>query len=95
MQQGTLPPRLRKRLRYSVPSLLLSLIVRSVICRVLSPLSWKMRTGSRIKSRNSEGNINLLFHLDYNEFMGPGGIYQRVLRELVEVLAKPLSIVYW
>ncbi|GAB0180800.1 mitochondrial enolase superfamily member 1 [Grus japonensis] len=37
---------------------------------------------------------DLLHHLDTHESMGPGGIHPRVLRELAEVLTKPLSIIY-
>ncbi|KAK4830948.1 hypothetical protein QYF61_014407 [Mycteria americana] len=37
---------------------------------------------------------NLLHHLDTHKSMGPDGIHPRVLRELVEVLIKPLSIIY-
>ncbi|KFV44140.1 RNA-directed DNA polymerase from mobile element jockey, partial [Gavia stellata] len=37
---------------------------------------------------------NLLCHLDTHKSMGSDGIYPRVLRELVEELAKPLSIIY-
>ncbi|PKU29400.1 rna-directed dna polymerase from mobile element jockey- hypothetical protein [Limosa lapponica baueri] len=37
---------------------------------------------------------NLLHHLDTHKSMGPGGIHPRVLRELAEVLTKPLSIIY-
>ena len=37
---------------------------------------------------------NLLHHLDTHKSMGPDGIHPRVLRELVEVLPKPLSIIY-
>ncbi|KAK4830929.1 hypothetical protein QYF61_014302 [Mycteria americana] len=36
----------------------------------------------------------LLQHLDTHRSMGPGGIHPRVLRELAEVLTKPLSIIY-
>ncbi|KAK4826614.1 hypothetical protein QYF61_010542 [Mycteria americana] len=37
---------------------------------------------------------DLLHHLDTHKSMGPDGIHPRVLRELVEVLTKPLSILY-
>ncbi|KAF1556515.1 hypothetical protein FQV20_0001978, partial [Eudyptula albosignata] len=37
---------------------------------------------------------DLLRHLDARKSMGPDGIHPRVLRELVEELAKPLSIIY-
>jgi len=42
MQVGILPPRMRKRLRYFMPSLPQSLIVRLVIARVLRPQCWKV-----------------------------------------------------
>uniref|UniRef100_A0A493TF21 Reverse transcriptase domain-containing protein n=1 Tax=Anas platyrhynchos platyrhynchos TaxID=8840 RepID=A0A493TF21_ANAPP len=37
---------------------------------------------------------DLLRHLDVRKSMGPDGIHPRILRELVEELAKPLSIIY-
>ena len=37
---------------------------------------------------------DLLQHLDVRKSMGPYGIHPRVLRELAEELAKPLSIIY-
>ena len=37
---------------------------------------------------------DLLHHLDIHKSMGPDGIHLRVLRELVEVLTKPPSIIY-
>ncbi|NXP18553.1 RTXE polymerase, partial [Scytalopus superciliaris] len=37
---------------------------------------------------------DLLSHLDPHKSMGPDGIHPRVMRELAEELAKPLSIIY-
>ncbi|GAB0181569.1 mitochondrial enolase superfamily member 1 [Grus japonensis] len=37
---------------------------------------------------------DLLHHLDTHKSMGPEGIHPRALRELAEVLTKPLSIIY-
>ncbi|GAB0197903.1 mitochondrial enolase superfamily member 1 [Grus japonensis] len=37
---------------------------------------------------------NLLQHIDTHKSMWPDGIHPRVLRELAEVLTKPLSIIY-
>jgi len=37
---------------------------------------------------------NLLCHLDTHKSMRPDRIHPRVLRELAEELAKPLSIIY-
>lgn len=47
MQQG--PWRIKKRLRFSMPSLLISLKVRPVIFRLLYLQTWKSEMGSRIK----------------------------------------------
>ncbi|KFW88624.1 hypothetical protein N305_04990, partial [Manacus vitellinus] len=37
---------------------------------------------------------NLLSHLDPHKSMQPDGIHPRVMRELLEELAEPLSIIY-
>lgn len=44
-------------------------------------------------SISSGGNSDLLLHLDCHKSMGLDGIHLRVLRELMEVLAKTLSII--
>lgn len=36
----------------------------------------------------------MLLHLDYHRSMGLDGIHLKVLREVVEVLTKPLFIIY-
>ncbi|KFW84734.1 hypothetical protein N305_10376, partial [Manacus vitellinus] len=42
-----------------------------------------------------EGTVSdLLSHLDPHKSMGPDGIHPRVMREVVEELAKLLSIIY-
>ncbi|KAJ7415111.1 hypothetical protein BTVI_39409 [Pitangus sulphuratus] len=42
-----------------------------------------------------EETVNdLLSHLDPHKSMGPDGIHPRVMRELAEEIAKPLSIIY-
>ncbi|KFO93485.1 hypothetical protein N320_10085, partial [Buceros rhinoceros silvestris] len=41
------------------------------------------------------GTVNELLHqLDVHNSMGPDGIHPRILRELMELLTKPLSIIY-
>lgn len=44
-------------LMFLMTSLLLSLIVRPVILKVLSPLRWKVGMGRRINPHSSGGNI--------------------------------------
>lgn len=55
----------------------------------------EVRDGEQKPSMIQKETIsNLLLHLDCHKSTGPNGIYPRILRELVEVLAKPLSIIY-
>ncbi|KAJ7396395.1 hypothetical protein BTVI_145453 [Pitangus sulphuratus] len=62
--------------------------------------SWLLELVDRDKRLNSptvikeETYSDLLCHLDPHKSMGPDGIHPRVMRELVEELTKPLSIIY-
>ena len=75
---------------------LLSIIVRPAIFGVFSPLSLKTGMESRINppAIQEETSRNLLFYLDSHGAVGPDGIHSSVLRELMEVTAKSLSIIY-
>ena len=44
---------------------------------------------------HSEMALDLLQKLDAHESMGPDGLHPRVMRELVDVVAKPLFIILW
>lgn len=85
-----------KRLRFSMSYSLLSIIVRPAIFGVFSPLSLKTGMESRINppAIQEETSRNLLFYLDSHGAVGPDGIHSSVLRELMEVTAKSLSIIY-
>jgi len=76
-------------------SSLIKVIVRPVILRVLSLLTWKSGTGSRRTHPQVQVETvrDLLLHLDCHKSMGPDGIHLRVLRELVDVIAGQLSII--
>ena len=83
-------------MRFSMPSLCLSLKVRPVIIRVLHSLTWQSWLGNRLNppTIQEETVRDLLLQLDWYKSMGLDAIHSRVLRELVEVIAKLLSIIY-
>ncbi|KAK4818500.1 hypothetical protein QYF61_014230 [Mycteria americana] len=61
----------------------------------IQPPEQEDRGGEQNKPPIIQEAVNdLLHHLDTHKSMGPEGIHLRVLRELVEELAKPLSIIY-
>ncbi|GAB0208346.1 mitochondrial enolase superfamily member 1 [Grus japonensis] len=60
------------------------------------PPELEDRDGEQNEAPIIQGEVvrELLHHLDTHKSMGPDEIHPRVLRELVEVLTKPLSIIY-
>ncbi|GAB0199653.1 lysine-specific histone demethylase 1A [Grus japonensis] len=72
-----------------------SLAVRPVVLWVPSPLRWKTGNWEQNEAPIIQGEMisDLLHHLDTHKSMGLDGI-PRVLKELAEVLSKPLSIIY-
>ncbi|KAK4831532.1 LOW QUALITY PROTEIN: hypothetical protein QYF61_018134, partial [Mycteria americana] len=60
------------------------------------PPQLEDREGEQKEAPIIQGEMvsDLLHHLDTHKSMGLDGIHPRVLRELVEVLTKPLSIIY-
>ncbi|KAK4830653.1 hypothetical protein QYF61_012533 [Mycteria americana] len=60
------------------------------------PPELEDRDGEQNEAPIIQGEMvsDLLHHLDTHKSMGPDGIHPRVLRELAEVLTKPLSILY-
>ena len=79
-----------------MPSLHLSLKDRPVILRFLYSLTWQPWLESRLNppTIQEETVRDLLLQLDCHKSMGLDEIHQRVLRELVEVIAELLSIIY-
>ncbi|KAK4815887.1 hypothetical protein QYF61_009938 [Mycteria americana] len=60
------------------------------------PLELEDRDGDQTGAPIIQGEMvsDLLHHLDTHKSMGPDEIHPRVLKELAEVLTKPLSIIY-
>ncbi|KAK4823927.1 hypothetical protein QYF61_008313 [Mycteria americana] len=60
------------------------------------PLELEDRDGDQNGAPIIQGEMvsDLLHHLDTHKSMGPDEIYPRVLKELADVLTKPLSIIY-
>ncbi|KAK4815716.1 hypothetical protein QYF61_006754 [Mycteria americana] len=60
------------------------------------PLELEDRDGDQNGAPIIQGEIvsDLLHHLDTHKCMGPDEIHPRVLKELADVLTKPLSIIY-
>lgn len=85
---------MRKRLRYLTSRLPQSLIVRTTVLQVPSPLSWKDRHDEQNEVSIIQGEIisKPLHHLDAHKSIRLDEIHPRVLRELVGELTKPTSI---
>ncbi|KAK4828619.1 hypothetical protein QYF61_000071 [Mycteria americana] len=68
----------------------------SIFCGVYEPAELEDRDREQNEAPVIPGEMvsDLLHHLDTHRSMGPDGIHPRVLRELAEVLTKPLSILY-
>lgn len=75
-----------KRLRASNAFLLQSFIVRAAVLQLLSPVRWKMGRKQNEASIFQGEMMTKVYRMD--------GVYQRMLRVLVEVLSGQLSIIY-
>ncbi|KAK4815820.1 hypothetical protein QYF61_007429, partial [Mycteria americana] len=87
---------MRKRPRYLTASLPQSLIAGPIVLWVPSPPESEDRDGDQNGAPIIQGEMvsDLLHGLDIHKFVGPDEIHPRVLKELADVLTKPLSIIY-
>ncbi|KAK4822638.1 hypothetical protein QYF61_018590 [Mycteria americana] len=71
-------------------------LLRSLVGDSTQPPELENRDGEQNEAPRIQGEMvsDLLHYLDTHRSMGPDGIHPRVLREVVEVLTKPLSILY-
>lgn len=84
---------MRKRLKYSMASLHQSSTAR-VSCSLgtqLPELEDRERDGNEVPTFQGQMVSDLIHHLDTQKSMGLDGIHPGVLRELTEVLSKPLT----
>ncbi|KAK4810280.1 LOW QUALITY PROTEIN: hypothetical protein QYF61_015310, partial [Mycteria americana] len=73
-----------------------SVFIGLIVLWVPSPPELEDRDGDQTGAPIIQGEMvsDLLHYLDIHKSMGPDEIHPRVLKELAEVLTKPLSIVY-
>ena len=94
---GNCPLRIRKRLRFSMPSLHLSLEVRWINLGILYLLTWMPGMGNRItptQFRWRQSPASPSGHKDLPQVHRARWDSERMLRELAEVIAKLLSTIY-
>ena len=86
--------RITKKLRFSIPSLHLSLKVRPVTLGVFYPLTWKSGMESRTNPSCLRCRQRHSIPFRHHKSIGLDGIHPRMLREQAEMIAKTLSIIY-
>ncbi|TRZ10138.1 hypothetical protein HGM15179_016971 [Zosterops borbonicus] len=86
---------MRRRWKCLTPSLPQSLVGRQLLLRTtVLGLVDGVREQNGLLVIQEEAVRELLSHLDVHKSMGPDGIHPRMMKELTNELAKPLSIIY-